>query len=195
VGTGALAPYLVEGHCSVRNYESVLIWGRDTHKAELLARELRMRAWPTSVSTDLEAAVRSADVVTCATLAHQPLIRGDWLQSHCHLNLIGGYRPDMREADDASLRQAYVVVDTLAALHECGDLAGPLANGVIEESQVILLNDLASQAQIAKAASFAKAGSRTVFKSVGVAHADLAAAEHVYRASHPPPSADPPSKR
>jgi ornithine cyclodeaminase len=82
----------------------------------------------------------------------------------------------MREADDASLHHAYVVVDTLDALHESGDLAGPLHNGVIEESKVILLNDLASQTR------FAKAGPRTVFKSVGVAHADLAAAQYVYQA-------------
>lgn len=189
VGTGALAPYLVEGHCSVRDYGSVLIWGRNPHRAELLARELATRGWPASVSTDLEAAARSADVVTCATMADQPLIQGAWLKSHCHLNLIGGFRPDMREADDACLRHAYVVVDTLAALHESGDLAGPLHNGVIEELQVIVLNELASQTR------FAKAHTKTVFKSVGVAHADLAAAEHVYRASRLPPSEDPPSKR
>jgi ornithine cyclodeaminase len=182
VGTGALAPYLVEGHCSVRDYESVLIWGRNTQKAESLARELGACGWPTSVATDLEAAARSADVVTCATLANQPLIQGAWLKSHCHLNLIGGFRPDMREADDASVRHAYVVVDTLDALHESGDLAGPLHNGIIEESQVTLLNDLASQTQGAKAAPLSKAASKTVFKSVGVAHADLTAAQYVYRA-------------
>jgi ornithine cyclodeaminase len=182
VGTGALAPYLVEGHWSVRDYESVLIWGRNSDKATLLARHLATRGWPTSVATDLEAAARSADVVTCATLANQPLIQGAWLKSHCHLNLIGGFRPDMREADDASLRHAYVVVDTLDALNESGDLAVPLHNGVINESQVILLNQLASRTPFAQGASFTTAASKTVFKSVGVAHADLAAAQHVYRA-------------
>jgi ornithine cyclodeaminase len=175
VGTGALAPYLIEGHCSVRHYESVLVWGRNTQKADLLARELETRGWPTSVATDLEAAARSADVVTCATLANQPLIQGAWLKTHSHLNLIGGFKPDMREADDASLRHACVVVDTLDALQESGDLAVPLHNGVIEESQVILLNDLASQTR------FATTAPRTVFKSVGVAHADLAAAQYVQR--------------
>ena len=88
----------------------------------------------------------------------------------------------MREADDASVRHAYVVVDTLDALHESGDLAGPLHNGIIEESQVTLLNELASPTQGAKAAPLSKAASKTVFKSVGVAHADLAAAQYVYRA-------------
>jgi ornithine cyclodeaminase len=182
VGTGALAPYLIEGHCGVRDYDSVLIWGRDTHKAQLLARELKARGRPTSVATDLEGAARSADVISCATLACRPLIEGAWLNSACHLNLIGGYRPDMREADDASFRHAYVVVDTLAALHESGDLAGPLATGVIKESQVMLLNELASQSRFGNVASFATPASRTVFKSVGVAHADLAAAQYIYRA-------------
>jgi ornithine cyclodeaminase len=182
VGTGALAPYLVEGHCSVRQYVSVLIWGRNAHKAELLAGELARRGWPTSIATDLEAAARSADVVTCATLANQPLIQGAWLKSHCHLNLIGGFRPDMREADDASLGRACIVVDTLDALHESGDLAVPLHNGVIEQSQVMLLSQLSSQTPCAQGASSATAAAKTVFKSVGVAHADLAAAQYLYRA-------------
>ncbi len=189
VGTGALAPYLVEGHCAVRDYRAVLVWGRNARRAEVVARDLATRGWPASVAPDLEAAARSADVVACATLADRPLIRGAWLKSHYHLNLIGSFRPDMREADDASLRHADIVVDTLAALRESGDLAGPLASGVIHESQVVLLNDLASRTKLTKPAA------RTVFKSVGVAHADLAAAEHVYRAAHPAASADPPGKR
>lgn len=189
VGTGALARYLVEGHCAVREYQSVLVWGRNALSAQAVARDLATRGRPARVATDLEAAVRSADVITCATLADQPLIRGAWLKSHYHLSLIGSFRPDMREADDASLRDADIVVDTFAALHESGDMAAPLANGVIHESQVVLLNDLASGTKLAKPAA------KTVFKSVGVAHADLAAAEHVYLAAHPPANADPPSKR
>ena len=180
VGTGALARYLVEGHCGVRDYQSVLIWGRNAHRAAAVARDLGTRGWPASVATNLMAAARSADVITCATLAVQPLIRGAWLKSHCHLNLIGSFRPDMREADDASLRDASIFVDTLAALHDSGDLAGPLANGVIEGSQVVLLNDLALQNKLEKPAT------KTVFKSVGVAHADLAAAEHIYRVALAP---------
>lgn len=177
VGTGALARYLVEGHCGVRDYKSVLIWGRNPQRAQAVVRDLQAEGWPASVASDLQAAARSADVITCATLANQPLIHGAWLKWGCHLNLIGSFKPNMREADDACLRHATLVVDTLAALHDSGDLAGPLANGVIDASQVVLLNDLACGNRLTKPAA------KTVFKSVGVAHADLTAAQHVYRAA------------
>ncbi len=177
VGTGALARYLIEGHRAVRDYGSVLIWGRDPRKAAAVARDLGVRGWPVSVATDLEAAARSADVICCATLTEQPLIHGSWLRARCHLNLMGSFKPGMREADDACMRDAYIVVDTLAALRESGDLSAPLANGTIEESQIVLLNEQAAPSKTPPCAA------RTVFKSVGVAHADLAAAEYIYKAS------------
>lgn len=177
VGTGALSRYLIEGHRAVRDYGSVLIWGRDPHKAAAVARDLGVRGWPVSVATDLEAAACSADVICCATLTEQPLIQGSWLRARCHLNLMGSFKPGMREADDDCMRDAYIVVDTLAALRESGDLAAPLANGTIEESQIVLLNEQAASSKTPPRAD------RTVFKSVGVAHADLAAAEYIYKAS------------
>ncbi len=177
VGTGALSRYLIEGHRAVRGYRSVLIWGRDPHKAADVARDLGARGWPVTVAADLEAAARCADVISCATLTATPLIHGAWLKSHCHLDLIGSFKPAMREADDACVRDAYIVVDTLAALEESGDLAAPLANGSIRESQIALLNVQAAHK------SFALRADKTVFKSVGVAHADLAAAEYIYNAS------------
>jgi len=177
VGTGALSRYLIEGHRAVRNYRCILVWGRDPHKAAAVASDLGARGWPVSVAADLETAARAADVISCATLTEQPLIHGAWLKSHCHLNLMGSFKPGMRETDDACLRNAHIVVDTLAALQESGDLAGPLAGGIIQASQVVLLNDLAAQEHPAPRAA------RTVFKSVGVAHADLAAAEYIYRST------------
>jgi ornithine cyclodeaminase len=185
VGTGALSRYLIEGHRTVRNYKSVLIWGRDSHKAAAVARDLGERGWPVSVAADLEAAARSADVITCATLAEQPLIRGNWLKSSCHLDLVGSFKPTMREADDACLRDAYIVVDTLAALQESGDLAVPLAGGIVQEARIVQLSD---QAQLSGQAIGPRdpGGQRcakTVFKSVGVAHADLAAAEYIHQAA------------
>ena len=190
VGTGALSPYLIEGHRAVRDYRSILVWGRDPQKAAAVARELGTRGWPVSVAADLEAAARAADVITCATLSEHPLIRGAWLKPHCHLNLMGSFRPGMREADDACLFDAHIVVDTFAALQESGDLAGPLARGIIQASQVVLLNDLAAQKDAATRAAVpastatpAASGGKTVFKSVGVAHADLAAAEYIHRST------------
>jgi alanine dehydrogenase len=174
VGTGALSRYLVEGHRSVRKYQSVLIWGRDAHKAAAVVRDLSARGWPVSVAPDLESAARSADVISCATLAEQPLIHGAWLKSKCHLDLVGSFKPTMRETDDACMRDAFIAVDTRAALKESGDLVAPLARGVMAEGAIFLLGDLAAKTQAMPRAD------KTVFKSVGVAQADLAAAEYLY---------------
>jgi alanine dehydrogenase len=174
VGTGALSRYLVEGHRAVRQYRSVLVWGRNARKATAVARDLDARGWSVSASTNLEIAARSADVISCATLAEQSLIRGSWLKSICHVDLVGSYKPNMREADDECLRGAFIAVDTHAALKDSGDLAVPLARGVITSSDIALLSELI------KAAPATPRPQRTVFKSVGVALADLAVAEQLY---------------
>jgi ornithine cyclodeaminase len=179
VGTGALSRYFVEGHLAVRKYQSVLIWGRDPVKAAAVARDLGARGWPVGVAGDLEAAARSADVISCATLAEQPLIKGRWLRPKCHLDLAGSFRPNMREADDDCMRGAFIAVDTLAALKESGDLSEPLARGVIAKDGISLLSELIA----AKPA--APRPDKTVFKSVGVAHADLAVAEQLVERNQP----------
>jgi alanine dehydrogenase len=173
VGTGALSRYLIEGHRAVRRYESILIWGRDSQKAADVARDLDGRGWSVSIAVDLESAARSADVISCATLAEQPLVHGAWLKADCHLDLVGSFKPTMREADDACMREASIVVDTLAALEESGDLCEPLARGVMARG------DIRSLSALATAGPVTPRPRRTVFKSVGVAHADLAAAEHL----------------
>jgi ornithine cyclodeaminase len=174
VGTGALARPLIEGHRAVRRYRSILIWGRDPRKAALVAGDLAARGWPAAVAADLEAAARSADVISCATLAQRPLIRGAWLKSHCHLDLVGSFKPDMREADDACMQGAAITVDTFAALADSGDLAEPVARGVVQTADIVLLNHRAAERRPAPRSA------RTVFKSVGVAHADLAAATQIH---------------
>jgi alanine dehydrogenase len=177
VGPGALSRYLIEGHLAVRKYHSVLIWGRDGRKAADLARDLDERGWPVAVAADLETAARSADVISCATLAQQSLIKGAWLRPSCHLDLVGSFKPAMREADDDCMRDAFIAVDTLAALEDSGDLIEPLARGVIAEKDIFLLSNLVTQQAAAPRAC------KTVFKSVGVAHADLAVAEYLFERS------------
>ncbi len=177
VGTGALSRYFVEGHQAVRSYRSILIWGRDPAKAAAVAGDLKARGWPVQAAPELESAVRSADVISCVTLAEQPLIRGRWLKSECHLDLVGSFKPTMREADDDCMRGAFIAVDTLAALEDSGDLAGPLARGVIAREGVSLLG-----ASIASAPATLRPH-RTVFKSVGLAGADLAVALHLVERS------------
>jgi alanine dehydrogenase len=177
VGTGALSRYLIEGHRAVRPYKSIVIWGRDAQKAAAVAHDLAARGWPVGVAKDLESAARSADVISCATLAEHSLIHGHWLKADCHLDLVGSFKPAMREADDACMRCACIVVDTLAALQQSGDLQAPLARGVIARSEIASLSGLIASNPAAPRAR------RTVFKSVGVAHADLAAAEYLFERS------------
>jgi alanine dehydrogenase len=181
VGTGALSRHLVEGHLAVRSYASVLVWGRDARKAAAVVHDLRARGWPVHVAESLETAVRAADVISCATLAEQPLIKGAWLKAAHHLDLVGSFKPAMREADDDCWLGAFVAVDTRAALEESGDLIEPLARGLIAPQQVALLGDLVAPGGAHRTAA------NTVFKSVGVAHADLAVAEYLVARSELPP--------
>jgi len=179
IGTGALAPYLIEGHRAVRGYRSILIWGRNPERSAAVARDLAARGWPVSAAVDLETAARSADVISCATLAREPLIKGAWLKPICHLDLVGSFTPEMREADDACADGAFIAVDTLGALQTSGDLIAPLAGGVIARDRIATLGALLADRALPARAS-ASHNNRTLFKTVGVALADLAAAEALH---------------
>jgi ornithine cyclodeaminase len=182
VGTGALAPHLVEAHASVRPIRNVLVWGRDPEKAARLAHRLDRRMMKVAATTDLGAAVRGAHIITCATLSTEPLILGQWLPLGVHLDLVGGFTPAMREADDEAVRRARVFVDTRAgALKEAGDIVQPLASGILSESDVA--GDLFDLCR------GTRGGRRyhdqiTLFKSVGTALEDLAAAQLSFERAH-----------
>jgi alanine dehydrogenase len=177
VGTGALAPHLVEAHARVRPIRNVLIWGRDKDKATKLAHRLDRRTLKVAATDDLAGAVRGAHVISCATLSKQPLIKGEWLPLGVHLDLVGGFTPEMREADDDCISRARVFVDTrTGACKEAGDITQPLANGRLVEDDIA--GDLFDLAR------GSRAGRRfydqiTLFKSVGTALEDLAAAKLV----------------
>jgi ornithine cyclodeaminase len=173
VGTGAMSRYLIEAHLAVRRYGVVRVWGRDFGKAAAVSRDLAAKGIPVEVAADLQSAARAADVISCATLASQPLLHGAWLKAEVHIDLVGSFRPDMREADDECLRGACVVVDSPTALEESGDLIEPLAHGVLEANAIATLGALAARGPAPQP------GARTVFKSVGVAAADLAVAEYL----------------
>jgi ornithine cyclodeaminase len=178
VGTGALAPHLIAAHAATRKIRDLRIWGRDPAKAAALARRLEGSAASVEPVADLAAAVAAADIVTCATLAREPLVRGEWLQRGAHLDLVGGYRPDMREADDEAVRRASVFVDTLAgATAEAGDIVQPLASGALAREGI--KGDLFALCR-GETRGRCDAGEITFFKSVGTALEDLAAAELAY---------------
>jgi ornithine cyclodeaminase len=175
IGTGSMAPYLVMAHAAVRPICNVLIWGRAPDKAARLAKRLDRPDFRVAATDDLEAAVRGADIVSCATLSKAPLVRGEWLQPGQHLDLVGAFRPDMRECDDAAIRRARVFVDTReGALAEAGDIVQPIESGALDPADVA--GDLFDLTR------GERAGRRfydqiTLFKSVGTALEDLAAAE------------------
>jgi ornithine cyclodeaminase len=177
VGTGALAPQLIVAHAAVRPICNVLVWGRTPEKAQRLAKRMNRRDFRVDWTDDLETAARGAHIISCATLSKEPLIRGEWLQPGQHLDLVGAFRPDMRETDDAVMRRARVFVDTRAgATKEGGDIAQAVAAGALS------LDDIAGD--LFELTRGERSGRRyydqvTLFKSVGTALEDLAAAQLV----------------
>ena len=175
VGTGALAPHLILAHAAVRPICNVLIWGRNPEKARRLAAKLDKPKMRVAATEDLEGAAQGAHVISCATMSPDPLIRGDWLQPGTHLDLVGAFKPSMRECDDVAVQRARLFVDTReGAMAEGGDIAQPLAAGLIGEDDIA--GDLFDLAR------GDRAGRRfydqiTLFKSVGTAIEDLAAAQ------------------
>jgi alanine dehydrogenase len=175
VGTGALAGHLIEAHARVRPIRNVLVWGRDLDKAQRLARRLDRRQLKVAATEDLANAVRGAHIICCATAAREPLIQGHWLPLGVHLDLVGGYTPEMREVDDETIRRARIFVDTRAgALAEAGDIIQPIAAGILREDDIA--GDLFELTAGSRAARRFH-DQITLFKSVGVALEDLAAAK------------------
>jgi len=172
IGAGALAPYLIAAHASVRPIRQVTIWNRTAETADTLARSLSRPGFTVTATEDLAAAVAEADVVSVATLSHQPLVKGAWLRRGTHVDLVGAYAPDMREADDDAMRRATVVVDTLAGMRESGDIAQALASGALAEDRIA--GDLYDIAAGRLKRTFD--AEITLFKSVGSAIEDLSAA-------------------
>lgn len=173
VGAGQVARLLPQAYRAVRPIDRISVWARSPSKAQALAGEWRAQGLPAQAVTDLQAACGEADIVSCATLATSPVVRGAWLRPGSHLDLIGSFTPAMREADDACFAGASLYVDTEEAMKKSGELLGPLARGVIQGNSV--RGTLASLSREA-AAGRGSATERTVFKSVGTALEDLAAA-------------------
>lgn len=179
VGTGNLAPHLIAAHATARPITDICIWGRRQEAAEKLAATLATSSFSVTVSDSLEEAVGHADVISCATLAIDPLVQGQWLLPGQHLDLVGAFKPEMREADSAAVLGADVYVDTrVGAMSEAGEIVQAINDGSIQALDIKgELRDLVT----------GTAGGRTsdetitLFKSVGTAVEDLAAAELTLR--------------
>ncbi|SDH11809.1 ornithine cyclodeaminase family protein [Roseospirillum parvum] len=178
VGTGALAPWLIRCHRAVRPYARVRLYGRDPAKAQALCDQLAGEVGDLAPAGDLQAAVGAADVISVATTATRPVVLGDWLRPGQHLDLVGAFRPDMRETDDQAMRRARVFIDTDGALKESGEMIEPLASGAL--SREAIQGNLFG---LCRGAVAGRGGDEeiTLFKSVGTALEDLAAAAEAYR--------------
>ncbi len=178
VGAGALAPFLIRAHRAARPIERIMLWNHRPERAKALAAELSAAGLPVEAVADLDAAVAASDLISCATLSHAPLIRGELLAPGTHLDCVGAFRPWMRETDDATVERASIFCDTRAgALSEAGDLAAPIAAGVISAADVKAdLFDLTRGVHPGRTSET----EITLFKSVGTAIEDLAAAMLVH---------------
>jgi len=178
VGPGRLAPHMAAAHCAVRPIERVLVWGRDRARAEAMAAALHWDGCPAEPCAELGAGLAVADIVTCATTAREPVVRGALVRPGTHVDLVGAFTPEMRESDDALIAKSSVFVDTRAgALREAGDLVHAIDGGAIGREHVRAeLAELCTGRHAGRQA----AGEITVFKSVGTALEDLCAARLVY---------------
>jgi ornithine cyclodeaminase len=176
VGSGSLAPFLIRAHMSQRPIEEVALWNHNPEKAKALAAQLQAEGLPVTTATDLEQAVREADLVSCATLSKSPIVKGAWLKPGAHLDLVGAFNLQMREADDEAVRRAQVYIDTHAAKSEGGDVALALRGGAIPDTHI--KGDLFD---LCRNPVKREAEAITLFKSVGTALEDLAAAILVWR--------------
>ncbi|HMQ63563.1 MAG TPA: ornithine cyclodeaminase family protein [Flavilitoribacter sp.] len=178
IGAGALAPHLILAHAAVRPIGQVYVWGRNPASAARLCESLADQPFDIRPVEDIPTGMAMADIISCATLSPDPLVLGRYLKPGQHIDLVGSYKKNTREADDETILNAEIFVDTYqGALVETGDLAIPLATGVLERSAV--------KAELSELCSGQKPGrvsgsAITLFKSVGHASEDLAAANYFY---------------
>lgn len=178
VGAGALAPHVVKAHASIRPIRRVLLWNRSRSKAEALAQSLQLAGFSAECPATIEEAVTHADIISCATTSREPIIRGKWVKPGTHIDLIGAFKPEMRETDGEAVGKARVFVDTYeGAMSEAGDLLQAIKEGSFSRERIE--GDLAALCR-GTAPGRNRDDEITLFKSCGTAVEDLATAIMVY---------------
>ncbi|MFC0200543.1 ornithine cyclodeaminase family protein [Paracoccus rhizosphaerae] len=175
VGAGGLAPHVLAAHCAARpSIRQVLIWNRTTERAQALARSISLPDVTVAAIPDLDSAVAQADIISCVTMSRLPLIKGKLMKPGAHLDLVGAYLPEMREADDQTMTRGTIFADTREGIEGAGDLAQPVAAGLFGWDAV--------QADYRDLVIGHHPGRRsedeiTICKNVGGGHLDLFTAE------------------
>lgn len=178
IGTGALSINLIKAHASVRPIENVFVWGRNFEKAQAIVSSLKNEKFSIQAIKTVEERISEVDIISSATLSKTPLILGKHLNVGQHIDLVGAYKKDMREADDETISKATIFLDTYqGGLKESGDIAIPLKNGTLKKESIKAdLFELTSE----KKQGRTNTNEITVFKSVGHALEDLVAAGYYY---------------
>jgi ornithine cyclodeaminase len=180
VGAGEMSIRLVQAHRAVRpSLRRVLVWNRTRERAVKVAARLCGAGIEAEPVEDLATATRMADIISSCTRSHEPLVLGVNLKPGAHLDLVGGYTPSTREADDEAARRSLVFVDRReSAFHGVGDILQPIASGAIREADVLAdLYDLVRGNVTGR-----RSGSDiTFFKNAGGAHLDLMTAAVIYQ--------------
>lgn len=177
IGTGKIASHLIHAHSAIRDLKEIYVWGRNMKNAEKLANTLNKELDASICAVQSpDKCANICDIISCATMSSEPVLKGEWLNSNKqqHIDLVGAYTPDMREADNDVVTSCDIYVDTYeGALAEAGDIIAPIKNGIISRSDV--LSELSEM--IKPDFKLKKPRRSTMFKSVGTALEDLAAAK------------------
>ena len=178
VGAGAMAPHLIRAHISVRpKIKRIEVWNRSADRRDQLIASLQPE-FNIVATDDLQYAASNADLISCATMAQQPLIQGEWLSPGCHLDLVGAFTLDMREADDTAMRRGQIFVDSRkTTIGEIGELTIPIKNGTLREQDVV-----ADHYQLSSGDHPGRQTEDeiTIFKNGGGGHLDLMTARYIY---------------
>ncbi|MCJ8323001.1 MAG: ornithine cyclodeaminase family protein [Rhizobiales bacterium] len=178
IGAGKLSLNLIQAHCKVRNIKSVNIWARRLEQAEEIAKQAIALGFNAQAISALKNSVQEADIISCCTLSQQPIVLGEWLKAGTHIDLVGAFKPNMRESDDEAVKISALFVDTReGALAEGGDVLFPIESGLIDKTHI--LADL-KQLCLGQHSGRSNDHQITMFKSVGAALEDLAAAKLAY---------------
>ena len=171
VGAGAMAIPLIEAHLSVRrDLDTVMVWNRTSAKAQAICEKLQGKVPTIETAADLDAAIPQADIICCATMTNEPVLKGALVQAGTHVDLVGAYKADMREADDDLHHKARWFVDSFdTTLDHIGELKIPLDQGVIDRNSV--KGDL--HQLVAGSVGRKDDQDITVFKNGGGAHLDI----------------------
>jgi ornithine cyclodeaminase/alanine dehydrogenase-like protein (mu-crystallin family) len=185
VGAGRMGHYLVPAHCSVRPIETIWIWDRNSFAASEFAADLQAQGIDARVcpTEQLPEVTGTVDLISCATMANEPIILGEWLQPGVHVDLVGSFTPTMREVDNVAMQKAKIFVDTRAgALAETGDLIIPIREGAIVATDIQAeLTELCGDKHLGRQTLAQPDHAITLFKSVGDSREDLAAAILAYQ--------------